>query len=202
MTTRRMSSSLITTRSERMPEASRPILMPVCAMNTAIDQPANRIELRVAQPHAGERHDDRARRQHVAARVRRIGQQQLAVQRPPALRFVAHDQQVDAERDQHDHEAGRRDVGHVAGAQPAERALQDLDHHQEQEHEDAGGGERLVLAMAVGVVFVRRLARRAHGDDGHDVRRAVGQRVKAVRNDADRAGRVAERQLGDRRPRG
>ncbi len=120
------------------------------------------------------------------------------VQRPPTLRFVAHDQQVDAERHQHDHEAGRRDVGHVAGAQPAERALQDLDHHQEQEHEDAGGGEGLVLAMAVGMVVVGRLARRAHGDDGHDVRRAVGQRVEAVRNDADRAGRVAERQLGDR----
>jgi hypothetical protein len=113
------------------------------------------------------------------------------------LRFVAHDQQVDAERHQHDHEAGGRDLRRVAAAQAAECALQNLDYHQEQEHEDAGGGERLVLAMAVGMVVVGWLTRRAHGDDGHDVRRAVGQGVKAVRNDADRAGRVTERQLGD-----
>ena len=97
--------------------------------------------------------------------MRRVGQQQLALQRPPALRLVAHDQQVDAERDEHHDEAGRRDLRGAAAAQPAERALQDLDHDEEQEDEDAGGGERLVLAMAVGMIFVGRLARRAHGDD-------------------------------------
>ncbi len=86
----------------------------------------------------------------------------------------------------------------MAAAQAAECALHDLDDHEQQEDEDPGGGERLVLAMAVRMVVVGRLARRAHRHDAHDVRGAVGQRVEAVGDDAEGAGRVAERKLGER----
>ena len=93
--------------------------------------------------------------------------------------------------------AGVTSGGSLPRSRPSAR-LHDLDDDQQQEHENSGGGERLVLAMTVGVIFVRRLARGAHGDDAHDVRGAVGQRVEAVGDDAERAGRVAKPEFGAR----
>ena len=77
-------------------------------------------------------------------------------------------------------------------------AESDLDQDDDQEHEDAERGHRLVLAMAVRMVRVRRPPRRRHADERDDVRGRVGQRVEAVGEDRDRAGRVAERDLRDR----
>ena len=139
-----------------------------------------------------------AGRQHVAARVGGVGHQELALELAPAPRLVADDQQVDRQRDEHHHEAGRGHVRHVAAPKPAERALHHFDHDEEQEYEDACRGEGLVFAVTVGMIFVGRLARGAHRDDAHDVRGAVGQRVKAVRDNADGAGAIAEHQLGER----
>ena len=130
--------------------------------------------------------------------MRGIRQEQLALHRPPALRLVAHDQQIDAERDDHHDEAGRRHVRRVTAAQAAECPLNDLDDHEEQEDEDPRGGERLVLAMAVRMVVVGRLPRRPHRHDAHDVRGAVSERVEAVGDDAQGAGRVAQRKFGER----
>ena len=88
--------------------------------------------------------------------------------------------------------------GELTPAQAAERQLHDLDDDEEQEHEDPGGGERLVLAMAVGMIVVGRLRAARIADDAHDVRGAVGQRVEAVGDDAEGAGRVAKREFGER----
>ena len=51
--------------------------------------------------------------------------------------------------------------------------------------------------MAVRMVGVRRAPRGRHADERDDVRGRVGQGVEAVGEDRDRAGRVAERDLGD-----
>ena len=45
------------------------------------------------------------------------------------------------------------------------------------------------------MIDVGRLARGTQADDAHDVRRRIGERVKAVGDDADRAGGVAQYQL-------
>jgi len=79
-----------------------------------------------------------------------------------------------------------------------ERVADDFDHQQEQEDGDGGGRHRLVLAVAVRMILIRRLPCGAHADQPGHVRRGVGQRVEAVRQDADRTARVAERDLGDR----
>ena len=48
------------------------------------------------------------------------------------------------------------------------------------------------------MIGIRRLPRNPHADHGHDVRGAVGQRVEAVRQDADRASRRTQGELGNR----
>ena len=85
-----------------------------------------------------------------------------------------------------------------APGQVIERVAQHLDDDEEQEQRDGGGGDRLVLPMAVRMILVRRPPRGADADEPDDVRRRVGQRVKAVGENADGAGRVAERDLGER----
>jgi hypothetical protein len=47
------------------------------------------------------------------------------------------------------------------------------------------------------MVRVRRLSRRLHADETHHVGRAVGKRVEAVREDADGAAGVTERDFSD-----
>ena len=64
------------------------------------------------------------------------------------------------------------------------------------------GRQRLVFAMAVGMVGVRRLVRDAQADQRRDVRRRVGQRMEAVGKDADGAAGMAEADLRDRHERG
>ena len=71
-------------------------------------------------------------------------------------------------------------------------ARQHFDQHDDQEDQDAERGHRLVLAMAVRMVGVRRPARDRDADQRDDVRRRVGQRVEAVGEDRDRAGVVAQ----------
>ena len=78
------------------------------------------------------------------------------------------------------------------------RRPQHLDEHEQQEQQDRDRRHRLELAMAVGMVRVGRLARDAHADQRDDVRGAVGEGMKAVGEDADRAGQQAQRDLGDR----
>ena len=51
--------------------------------------------------------------------------------------------------------------------------------------------------MAVRVIGIRRLPRDAHADERHDVGGRVGQRVKAVRKNTDRARVIAEHDLRD-----
>src|SRR5688572_3514850 len=52
--------------------------------------------------------------------------------------------------------------------------------------------------MAVRMVSIRRTLRRRDADERDDVGCGVGERVKAVGEDRDRARRVAKRDLGDR----
>jgi hypothetical protein len=72
----------------------------------------------------------------------------------------------------------------------------DFDHHEQQEHEDAGGRQRLVFAVPVRMIFIRRFTRGAQPDQADDIRRAVGEGMKAVGNDADRSAGVAKHQFG------
>ena len=73
-----------------------------------------------------------------------------------------------------------------------------LEHGDEEEDEDAGRGQRFILAVAVGMVFVGRFACGAESDEPDDVRRGVGERVVAVGDDADGSGGVAKQELGER----
>ena len=163
------------------------------------DERGERIENRPAEPRAGERDDDRERRPDVAARLNRIGHQHFAAQPLGCARFVGDDEQVHADGDQHHDEAGDRDrVWRGAAAQVIEGVPQHFDEQQQQEHRERGRGDRLVLPVSVRMILVRRLTRGVNADQADDVRRAVGQRVKAVGQDADRAARVAERDLRHR----
>ena len=66
----------------------------------------------------------------------------------------------------------------------------------EHEHDDDGGGrERFVFPVPVRVIEVGRLAGSAYADERNDVRRRVGERVKAVGDDTDSGGRVSEDQF-------
>jgi len=49
--------------------------------------------------------------------------------------------------------------------------------------------------MTVGVVGIRRTARDGDADQGHDIRGRVGERVKPIGEDGDRAGVITERHL-------
>ena len=80
---------------------------------------------------------------------------------------------------------------HAAVPQPSDRRLDDLDDHEHEEGRDEPRGEGLELAVPVGVVVVGRLAGDADADERGDVRERVGERVEAVREDADRAAVVA-----------
>jgi hypothetical protein len=79
-----------------------------------------------------------------------------------------------------------------------ERVPQHLDEQEQQKDRDGSGRDRFVLPMAVGMIDVRRLAGRMDADEADDVRRAVGERVEAVGQDADRAAGIAERDLRSR----
>ena len=147
-----------------------------------------------------ERRDHGHRRPDVAARLQRVGQQHFAAEPLRLARFVPHDDdRLIADRDDHDDEAGDRDlVRRRAAGQMIEGVAQHLDHDEQQEHRDGGGRHRLVLAVPVGMILVGRPARGAHADEADDVRRRVGQRMEAVGEDADGAAGVAEGDLRDR----
>ena len=70
--------------------------------------------------------------------------------------------------------------------------------HEQHKHQDADRRHRLVFTMPVGMVFVSRPLRGRHADERDDVRRGIGERVKTVRENRDCAGKISERDLGDR----
>ena len=85
-----------------------------------------------------------------------------------------------------------------AAAQVIEGVAQNFDEQEHQEHGEGGGGDGFVLPVSVGMILVRRLTGGADAHQADDVRRAVGERMEAVGEDADGAARVPERDLGDR----
>ena len=106
-----------------------------------------------------------------------------------------------ADRDDHDDEAGRS-RSRADADRPVRwlKALRSTSSTTSSRNTDDGRRrDGFVLAVAVGMVFVGRPAARAHADQADDVRRGVGERVEAVGQDADRAARVAERDLRDAR---
>ena len=86
----------------------------------------------------------------------------------------------------------------LTASETSEHRPADLDDDNRQKEPDRRGSHRFVLAMTVRMVFVCRLACDLNADERHDVRRAVRERVKAVRKDADRAARIPERDLRGR----
>jgi len=103
--------------------------------------------------------------------MRRVGDQKLALERPALAGLVPDNYQVDRERRQYHGEAQRCHPWRFTAVEAANRALADLDDDQQQEDENARSGERLELAMAVRMIGVGRLARRAQADQADDVGR-------------------------------
>ena len=68
----------------------------------------------------------------------------------------------------------------------------------EQKQRDAAGRERLELAVAVRMICVGRLLREPQPHERDDVRRAVGQRMKPVGENADGSAELAEDDLRQR----
>ena len=79
---------------------------------------------------------------------------------------------------------------------------QHLYEHDDQEQDDRDRRDRFVFPMAVRVVAIWRPPRHRHADERHNVRPGIGQRVEPVRDDRDRARRIAEDDFGDRDQRG
>ena len=142
-----------------------------------------RIEQRITQPDAKQRAEDRARRQHIAAGVPGVRSKHFALEAPRLAFLVGHDEQVDDQCDRHDADPFREDPGCAAVHQSVVGGAQHLHEHENQEHQDAERGERLVLAMAVGVVGVRWPACDGHTHERDHVGGGVGQRVEAVGED-------------------
>ncbi len=163
------------------------------------DQRGQRIEDRQPRARARQRRNHGHRAPHVAARLQGVGQQYLAGQPSGCARLVPDDKQIDADGDEHDGEARQRNLWQRrAAAQVIKGVAQDLEHHEQQEDRDGSRGNRFVLAMPVWVVVVGWAAGGADADQTDDIGRRVGQRMKAVRENADGAARVAERNLGER----
>ena len=79
-----------------------------------------------------------------------------------------------------------------------EGVAQNFEDEQEQKNRDRRRGDGLVLSVTVRMVLVRRPLGRPNPDEADDVGAGVGEGVKAVREDADRAAGIAEQDLGDR----
>ena len=90
----------MTTRSDRMLEVSRAISSPGPRDEHRDDSPPIGSRMRIAEPSADQRDQHAAGRQDVAARMHRVGEQQLAVQRAPRPTRSA-PRQRSRERDEH-----------------------------------------------------------------------------------------------------
>jgi hypothetical protein len=128
----------------------------------------------------------------------RIRQQELAAQPPGFSAFISDDHEIDGERHGHHDKAQRGHRGCRAAGEPVERGPRHFHHDEQKKHEDPGGREGLVRPVAVWMILVGRLARGTQPEHPNDIRRGVGERMESVRDDADRAGRVAEHELGHR----
>ena len=77
-----------------------------------------------------------------------------------------------------------------------EGVAKDFEDQQEQEDRDRRRRDGLVLSVTIRMVLVRRPLGRPNPDEADDVGAGVGEGVKAVGEDADRAAGVAEQDLG------
>src|SRR5262245_19847104 len=116
-----------------------------------------RIEPDVTGPDQDQAGEHRATDQHVAARVRRIGDQESALQPPPFPPLVNRDDYVADDRYDHHADRQRGDFGRgrVVRDDAFDRAQRDLIASDEEKSCDGEGGERLEFGMAVRVTFVR-----------------------------------------------
>ena len=62
-----------------------------------------------------------------------------------------------------------------AAGKVVERIADRLDHHEQQEGGDGCGRDGLVFAVAVRMIFVRRLSGGPHADQTDDVRGGIGE---------------------------
>ena len=120
------------------------------------EQRGHRVEQGIAPPDAHQRAEHRSGRQHVAARVLGVGAQHLALQPSPCAHLVRDDAQVDDERESHQGDAFGEDARRAAVDESIGGSGQHFDQDDDEEDEDAERGHRLVLAMAVRVLGVRR----------------------------------------------
>src|SRR5262249_29138484 len=117
----------------------------------------DRIEPEVTGPDQDQASEHRATDQHVAARVRRIGDQKSALQPPPFPALVNRDDYVaDYRSDYHaDGQRGDFGRGHVVSNDAFDRAHRDLIAGDEEKSGDGEGGQRFEFGVAVRVAFVR-----------------------------------------------
>jgi hypothetical protein len=77
-----------------------------------------------------------------------------------------------------------------------ERIAQHFQHHEDEEDRHRRRGNRFVLPMPVWMVFIRRPLGRPNADKTDEVRCRIGERVKPIRQDADRAAPISECDFG------
>ncbi len=87
------------------------------------------------------------------------------------------------------------------GAEPLRGLAGDDEREAEQEPGLDQGGEQFDLAVAIMVLLVRRLLGLAHGDIGEHCGGDVGGRMAGLRDQRQRAGGEARRELGERQHR-
>src|SRR4029453_3097173 len=85
-----------------------------------------------------------------------------------------------------------------AGAEAEKGCLCHFDDHDQQEQRDAAGRQGLEFPVAVRMIRVRRLLCGAQAAEGDDVRRAIGEGMKTVGEDADGAAGLAKDDLRQR----
>src|SRR5262245_34327147 len=117
----------------------------------------DRIEPDVTGPDQEQPGEHRATDQHVAARVRRIGDQKSALQPPPFPPLVNRDENVADDRSDHDADGQRGDFGRgrLVSDDAFDRAQRDLIAGDEEKSGDGEGGQRFEFGVAVRVAFVR-----------------------------------------------
>jgi hypothetical protein len=147
-------------------------------------------------------HEDEARehgeRDHdIAARVRRIGQEEVAAQLLAAPGLVDAHADVDQGRADDDGEGHRRRRRRRrVGAGEALHAFDgEVEARDEQEPGENEGGERFDLGMTIGVTLVGLLGRHAHGDEADDVVGGIDGRVRGVPEEGETVGQHPGDQL-------
>ena len=157
-----------------------------------------RVEHGPAEPHPRQRRDDRQRRQHVAARVVCVGLEDFAAEPPARPPLVADDEHVDQSVAAITPKLSAVTLGTCAPDSRATAVCTTSTMTRSSRVKMPHAASVSNLRWPYGCVRSAGRPRDAHRDEREHVGARVGERVEAVGGDADRAGPVAEHDLGPR----